>query len=916
MKRKLTTFSVVLFLLLIAGGRLAAEVAVEEVVQAGRFVFYRDHADPHKYYYVPDQPRLATRSDGTPEFTFIKYTKTDSTTRGGVIHFLVTWGFTDNELRSAESALKSVDTEAKLAGPVPFKEGTFQIISATAGKDGIFNRRIVGEGKAPLLPGQKAAVSIALTEEGASLLWESFQNPTSDVSVQYVLKFSGITPAFQAKLKVDWDKVYSQHDIKLGAEGTIKMVKLKADVGAMLEELRQKGAIQLDILGENENMEKLLETAYNHILQLMCDRVPMGSGVVTPATDRSFFWQRTVIDHQNFIRTEDCLAGLEVPKSGLVTDVSASKASSGPNAWDQQEQQSASAETFGCSAADRRRADQLYQKGLALGAEKKYLDAIDQFKKAYAACPDPIYYSRAGIFYEKYLYNYDLAETHYKKFLQLAEERNAYPKERQAIANKISEIQKLREMFNRARELQASGKYIEASEEFMLIYGLIQSPRALISAGYCFEDLGNAVEKNRRENYERAVELLEGFLRDYSDASAEANLDELKQYVAQVVSNLRVKIAGLPAPQPQEKPEQQAQVTTGGEAATTGAQQTTTRTERATTGTQAGDVRGAVVQQATTTGQAARQTTSGQATTGAQTTPPSTTTSGAQTANQAGRPQATQPTTPAPEVKPIVSVQLGYSFKRTKLSGKYEVDMRRRLREDREIVMSSNISGVYQKYGEDKRFFTVVSLDDPAFQERTVEVILDGQDADDFKNYVNSVSVIFRKQRMGGPVMTGEVKFFEQQFAEKGNRLSYKYSRVNEASTEWLNYEYRTKWNLYGGVEWESDWVKTSDSVLTLTPPVRRRAIEISVDEDNILQNKIKAVAIQVKHNIFGRDILKEVVIDYDKGDPLQLNYTYLHEDGKHGYSYRLIWLLLDGKEVETNWAKRESPFLFAVFSK
>jgi len=164
--------------------------------------------------------------------------------------------------------------------------------------------------------------------------------------------------------------------------------------------------------------------------------------------------------------------------------------------------------------------------------------------------------------------------------------------------------------------------------------------------------------------------------------------------------------------------------------------------------------------------------------------------------------------------------------------------------------------------------------------------------------------------------MTGEVKFFEQQFAERGNRLSFKYGRVNEAATEWLNYEYKTMWNFYGGVEWESDWVKTSDSVLTLTPPIRRRTIEISVDEDNILQNKIKAVAIQVKHNVYGKDILKEVVINYDKGDPLQVNYTYLHEEGKPGYSYRVIWLTLDGKEVETNWVNREGPFIYAVFEK
>ncbi|MCU0276346.1 MAG: hypothetical protein MUF02_05765, partial [Acidobacteria bacterium] len=182
-------------ILLAAALTSTAEVALDEVVQAGRFVLYRDHADPHKYYYVPDAPRLATKRDGTPEFTFIKYAKTDGATKGGIIHFLVTWGFSEGELSSAESTLRLKDPEARIAGPVPFKEGTFKVVSATAGEGGLFNRRIVGEGKAPIMPGQKAAVSIALTEEGASLLWESFKNPTSDISVMFALKFAGVTPA-------------------------------------------------------------------------------------------------------------------------------------------------------------------------------------------------------------------------------------------------------------------------------------------------------------------------------------------------------------------------------------------------------------------------------------------------------------------------------------------------------------------------------------------------------------------------------------------------------------------------------------------------------------------------------------------------------------------------------------------------
>jgi len=579
-----------------------ADVNLDEVIQVGRFVLYRDHADLHKYYYVPDAPRLATKRDGTPEFSFIKYAKTDGATKGGIIHFLVTWGFTSGELSSAESSLRLKDPEGKIAGPVPFKEGTFRVVSATAGEGGIFNRRIAGEGKAPILPGQKAAVSIALTEEGASLLWESFKNPTSDVSVLFDLKFTGVTPAFQAKLKVDWDKVYTQHDIKLHAEGTIKVAKVAADVRTILEELRQKGAVQLDVVGENQNMQKMLDVVYAHLLSMMCDKVPMGS----------------------------------------------------------------------------------------------------------------------------------------------AEASNPAQKKPPAPA---------------------------------------------------------------------------------------------------------AKPAGKPAPGKPLLPGQK---------------------------------------------------------------PPSK--SGAPGVQPAAKPEAKPGQ--APEVKPILSVQFGYTFKRVKLSGSYEVDMRKRLREDRDIIMSGNISGITQNYGEDGRFFTVVSLDDPTFQERSIEVILDSQDASDFKNYINSVSVLFRKPRFSGAPVTGEVKFVDEQFAESGSRQTFKYGRLNEAATEWLDYEYKPKWSFYGGVTWEGEWTKTSDSVLTLSPPVARRTLEISADEDNIIKNNIKALAVQVRHRIYGQDITKEVVINFEKGDPLQAQYTYMHERGRPGYSYRVVWLFADGREIQTDWISKESPFVYVIYAK
>jgi hypothetical protein len=948
-KKTLLAAAVVLAAALFA----TAEVALDEVVQAGRFVLYRDHADPHKYYYVPDAPRLATKRDGTPEFAFIKYSKTDGATKGGIIHFLVTWGFSEGELSSAESALRLKDPEARIAGPVPFKEGTFKVVSATAGEGGIFNRRIVGEGKAPIMPGQKAAVSIALTEEGASLLWESFKNPTSDISVMFALKFAGVTPAFQAKLKVNWDKVYTQHDIKLHAEGTIKVVKLQADVRAILEELRQKGAIQLEVVGENQDMQKMLDVVYGHLLSLMCEKVPMGPGEAAspPAKKRPAPAPEPVGDWP---------AGHPVWSTAVLAEVvrAADERRRGGPFVDQDQVQSQQAAAPPCDAQSREKAEELRRQSTTLLNAHDMRAGAEALKKAYDTCPDVKYLAELGTAYDLFLNEWTIALQYYEAYLLRAEFYEA-PSSPSMASQRASVLRQVKSHADSGMARGFEGRHREAAEEYRLAYAAWRYPLLLFSLGASLKSAAD--QSGDTAVYQEALGALEEFVENADSYDDEVisgeTVDMARQYVRAVRSALgpnamsnrdhsrfaeqvsgaletprrddpglsqksvaeerrakRQQAQSQTAETSKEQAQQQAQA---GQAQATGAQQTTSTGGtgamaaaggKPPAGGQSANVAGGQAQQTTSTGQTVKppDTTGG-------TKPPT-----GQTPAAKNQPQApgTKPGASAPEVKPIVSVQVGYSFKRVKMSGDYEVDMRKRLREDRDIVMSGNIGGVYQKYGEDARFFSVVSLDDPTFQERSVEVILDGQDASDFKSYINAVSVLFRKQRFSGAPMTGEVKFVDQQFAQSGNRQSFKYGRLNEASTEWLDYEYKPKWSLYGGVEWEGEWTKTSDSVLTLSPPVRRRTLQISVDEDNIIKNGVKALAIQVKHTIYGKDILKEVVINYDKGDPLEADYTYMHEDGNLGYSYKVVWLFLDGREIHTEWMTKESPFIYAVFTK
>jgi tetratricopeptide (TPR) repeat protein len=869
-----------IFIVLAAALTSMAEVALDEVVQAGRFVLYRDHADAHKYYYVPDAPRLAMKRDGTPEFTFIKYTKTGGEVNGGIVHFLVTWGYTSGELSSAESSLKAIDPEARIAGPVPFKEGTFKVVSATAGEGGLFSRRVVGEGKAPIMPGQKAAVSIALTEEGASLLWESFKNPTSDISVMFALKFTGVTPAFQAKLKVNWDKVYTQHDIKLHAEGSIKVVKLQADVRAILEELRQKGAIQLEVVGENENMQKMLDAVYTHLLSLMCDKVPMGPEAATSSPTKKGLVAAPVTDQPGSHSAWSMNVPADVfrPMGGRIR---------GGPFYDQEQAQVQPAAMSPCDEQSRQSADLAARRAVALTNDGKLKLAIESFQKAYEACPDSKYLLEIAKIHDFQLNSPGPALDFYRKYIDRAEALEQKGEEFDQAQRRLDLLNECKSRHVQGVKFHSDKNYVGAIEEFEAANNIFSHGNFLFNLGQSCRLWGE--QAGRTELYERAIEYYRRAIALEETRHPDAREADIINDSRRNIDLLTPLIRTLGAAGNAQPQSEQTQIAAPTQAAAGQGQQATTAGPGA-------------IPPAAQSGIKPFDTSAG-------TKPPT-------AQKPAARPATPTSGAKIPEVKPIVSVQIGYSFKRIKMSGNYEVDMRKRLREDRDIVMSGNIGGIYQKYGEDKRFFTVVSLDDPTFQERSIEVILDGQDASDFKNYINSVSVLFRKQRFSGAPMTGEVKFFDQQFAQSGNRLSFKYGRLNEASTEWLDYEYKPKWSFYGGVEWEGDWTKTSDSVLTLSPPVRRRTLEISVNEDNILRNNVKALAVQIKHRIYGKDVLKEVVINYDKGDPLQAAYTYMHEDGNPGYSYKVVWLLLDGQEVHSDWLAKESPFIYAIYAK
>ena len=196
------------------------------------------------YYYLPTNLRLGMKPDKTPEFLFMKYTTEERADVGGIqgalMHFLMEWGLTPKqEADLQKKVVARVDDlknntslkekfskviKAVVTGPVKLKadENSFRIISATLA-DKNLAPTVITSAKAPVLPGQKAAVATRLDKNGAQLLAATFEKSRSisDVSLELRYKFNVLMPAFKGFVTIDYSKMEGLYQ-ELVKNGSVK----------------------------------------------------------------------------------------------------------------------------------------------------------------------------------------------------------------------------------------------------------------------------------------------------------------------------------------------------------------------------------------------------------------------------------------------------------------------------------------------------------------------------------------------------------------------------------------------------------------------------------------------------------------------------------------------------------------------
>lgn len=261
------------------------QILLDKPVRAGELTLFPDLNDEMTYYYVSDKPHLATDASGSPQFSFLRYVENVRSGAdqpearegegGGIVHALVELGVTQEQIRDAQRELQRVKPGAKIQGPVVYKSGKFGLVSSFVDPKGNLSTQVVGLGNAPILDGEKAAISMQLTKLGAKVLWESFNTPTPDISFTFEMDVTGFRSPHRAVIEADFDQIYQHQAFGAGIASTY----LAAEIKTAFDDLVRKGAIKLTQVGGDEKLEALITTAYNKIAEMMF--APLG-GTGTP----------------------------------------------------------------------------------------------------------------------------------------------------------------------------------------------------------------------------------------------------------------------------------------------------------------------------------------------------------------------------------------------------------------------------------------------------------------------------------------------------------------------------------------------------------------------------------------------------------------------------------------------------------
>lgn len=246
----------------------------------------QDSENPKHYYYLCQYPRLAQKPDGTFEFLCIKYIGKTPEANGGLFHALVEFTLPPEEIQQYQQKLEKLVPGGQIVGPVPMQENmkdgesglaSFEVVSSILGNktgERPLTQSFITSGHAPFLPGSRAAVAAKLSQDGATLLWSSFQGATSDVSIALSGYYEALVKGYNATIQADASTVYTHYSQIFSDQKGFTKNQLRD----ITDKLIQNQSIKVEVVDRSkgldiktEDMQGIIDMVTNKLIEIMFD---------------------------------------------------------------------------------------------------------------------------------------------------------------------------------------------------------------------------------------------------------------------------------------------------------------------------------------------------------------------------------------------------------------------------------------------------------------------------------------------------------------------------------------------------------------------------------------------------------------------------------------------------------------------
>ncbi len=269
------------------------------------------------------------------------------------------------------------------------------------------------------------------------------------------------------------------------------------------------------------------------------------------------------------------------------------------------------------------------------------------------------------------------------------------------------------------------------------------------------------------------------------------------------------------------------------------------------------------------------------------------------------------------EAMPNIKYGKRYTYNKVKAEKTYKRGIQRynlkyRVAIPKYFPLTGNLGSWYDGVRDNPKNVSSVNLNDPFFQHRDINLILDLEAEEMFGKEVNYVTVNVRKKRSKGNDFQDEITIDKTHLKENGVRATLTYARGKD--TDPNVYEYKMQWSLKSGKVYPPNpkWIKGDWGGVTLAPPVRPRPIELEGDLDELKEHNIVRVTAAVRYYKFGREIETNVPLSISK-KLASTSKTIFTDRNMRGYAYRLIFTHKTEGKLALPWqTKINDDYIYA----